>query len=86
MGALKQQLSGHAGPQVAAHKAKLGLAHPSARPVPSPVQDLQLALELAYAPEPVVEKWPAAYRVGLLSLLALGPWAAIAVAVRALLR
>ena len=52
----------------------------------SPPHDLQLSLELAFAPEPEVERYPGAVRLVVLAVSIVAPWTAILMAARQLLR
>ncbi len=66
-------------------QARLGLATETSQACASPAFELQRTLELAFASEPQVKKWPGAVRLGVLATLAIVPWAVIGLGLRALL-
>ena len=61
------------------------LAGSAAVAVPSPVQDLQRLVELAYMPEPQVEKWSPTRRLLFLGGAVFSSWGVVLVGLRVFL-
>ncbi len=77
MSALKRKTGEQRREFAVADAASIKVAGEGSTATPSPALELQNALSLAFAPEPVVQKWPRSLRMALFVGGAVVPWAII---------